>query len=68
MLRFFYVFLKVDMSFTIGSMLSVKSENEIILVKKASLSSVEMFTKYLKEQILEIIDLDKVNIIEMFVI
>lgn len=29
-------------------------------MKKASLSSVEMFTKYLKEQIMEIIDSDKV--------
>lgn len=29
-------------------------------MKKASLGSVEMFTKYLKEQIMEIIDSDKV--------
>lgn len=46
----------------IGYILSIKAENEISLIKKASLSSVEMFTKYLKEQIMEIIDSDKVNI------
>lgn len=46
----------------IGYILSIKAENEITLIKKASLSSVEMFTKYLKEQIMEIIDSDKVNI------
>lgn len=44
----------------IGYILSIKSENEITLIKKASLSSVDMFTKYLKEQIMEIIDADKV--------
>lgn len=45
----------------IGYILSTKAENELTLIKKASLSSVEMFTKYLKEQIMEIIDSDKVN-------
>lgn len=44
----------------IGYILSIKSENEITLIKKASLSSVDMFNKYLKEQIMEIIDADKV--------
>jgi len=50
----------VDISSVIGYILSIKSENEITLIKKASLSSVDMFTKYLKEQIMEIIDADKV--------
>jgi len=49
----------VDISSAIGYILSIKAENEITLMKKASLSSVEMFTKYLKEQIMEIIDSDK---------
>lgn len=53
-------FIKVDISSVIGYILSVKAENEITLMKKASLSSVEMFTKYLKDQIMEIIDSDKV--------
>lgn len=54
--------MKVDISSVIGYILSIKSENEITLMKKASLSSVDMFTKYLKEQIMEIIDADKVII------
>ncbi|VVC28157.1 Hypothetical protein CINCED_3A014976 [Cinara cedri] len=49
----------VDISPVMGFILSIKAENEITLIKKASLSSVEMFTKYLKEQIMEIIDSDK---------
>lgn len=49
----------VDISSAIGYILSIKAENEVTLIKKASLSSVEMFTKYLKEQIMEIIDSDK---------
>lgn len=47
-----------------GFVLSIKAENEVTLMKKASSSSVEMFTKYLKEQIMEIIDADKVNVIQ----
>lgn len=46
----------------IGYILSIKADNEITLIKKASLSSVEMFSKYLKDQIMEIIDSDKVNL------
>ncbi|XP_050429833.1 FACT complex subunit spt16-like isoform X2 [Adelges cooleyi] len=49
----------VDISAVIGYILSIKAENEIILMKKASLSSVDLFNKYLKEQIMEIIDSDK---------
>lgn len=56
-------FIKVDISSVIGYILSVKAENEITLMKKASLSSVEMFTKYLKDQIMEIIDSDKVYLV-----
>lgn len=53
-------YMQIDISSAIGYILSIKSENEITLIKKASLSSVDMFTKYLKEQIMEIIDADKV--------
>lgn len=59
---FYFSHIKVDISSVIGYILSIKSENEITLIKKASLSSVDMFTKYLKEQIMEIIDADKVII------
>ena len=38
-----------------------KEDIEILTVKKACLVSVDVFTKYLKDQILEIIDNDKVT-------
>lgn len=37
-----------------------KEDAEILTVKKACLVSVDVFTKYLKDQIMEIIDSDKV--------
>ncbi|XP_050532515.1 FACT complex subunit spt16 isoform X2 [Daktulosphaira vitifoliae] len=49
----------VDISTAMGYILSFKAENEITLIKKASLSSVDIFNKYLKEQIMEVIDSDK---------
>lgn len=39
-----------------------KEDTEILTIKKACLVSVDVFTKYLKDQIMEIIDADKVNI------
>lgn len=38
-----------------------KEDAEILTIKKACLVSVDVFTKYLKDQIMEIIDSDKVN-------
>ena len=41
--------------------MSPKEDSEILTIKKACLISVDVFTKYLKDQIMEIIDSDKVN-------
>lgn len=60
------MYFKVDISSCIGYILSLKADNELTLMKKASLSSVEMFGKYLKEQIMEIIDSDKVSYGSLF--
>lgn len=43
-----------------------KEDSEIITIKKACLISVDVFTKYLKDQIMEIIDSDKVYIYIFF--
>lgn len=48
-----------DMSNAIALLTSVKDEAEIELMKKASGVSVELFTKYLKDEIMDIIDADK---------
>ncbi|KAJ0180339.1 hypothetical protein K1T71_003743 [Dendrolimus kikuchii] len=48
-----------DISSTIGLLMAPKEDSEIITVKKACLVTVDVFTKYLKDQIMEIIDSDK---------
>lgn len=52
-------FQNVDISAAAALLMSPKEENEIITIKKACLVSVDVFTKYLKDQIMEIIDSDK---------
>ncbi|XP_015121824.1 FACT complex subunit spt16 isoform X4 [Diachasma alloeum] len=49
----------VDVSASCAYVMSPKEEIEILTVKKACLVSVDVFTKYLKDQIMEIIDSDK---------
>jgi hypothetical protein len=39
-----------------------KEEPELLTMKKACVVSVDVFNKYLKDQIMEIIDSDKVSI------
>lgn len=45
-----------------------KEDAEILTVKKACLVSVDVFTKYLKDQIMEIIDSDKVFDFYLYII
>lgn len=54
-------FENVDISSSIALLVAPKEDPEIITVKKACLVTVDVFTKYLKDQILEIIDSDKVS-------
>ncbi|XP_011506488.1 PREDICTED: FACT complex subunit spt16 isoform X2 [Ceratosolen solmsi marchali] len=49
----------VDVSAAVAYIMCPKEDSEILTVKKACLVSVDVFTKYLKDQILEIIDNDK---------
>ncbi|KAG6459246.1 hypothetical protein O3G_MSEX011280 [Manduca sexta] len=48
-----------DISSTIAFLMAPKEDSEIITVKKACMVTVDVFTKYLKDQIMEIIDSDK---------
>ncbi|CAG5011929.1 unnamed protein product [Parnassius apollo] len=52
-------FENVDISSSIAILMAPKEDSEIITVKKACLVTVDVFTKYLKDQIMEIIDSDK---------
>lgn len=52
-------FTTIDISPATAYLMAPKEDPEIILVKKACNVSVDVFTKYLKDQIMEIIDSDK---------
>lgn len=56
-------FENVDISSSIALLMAPKEDSEVITIKKACLVTVDVFTKYLKDQIMEIIDSDKVILI-----
>lgn len=39
--------------------MAAKEENELSIIRKACQVSVDLFNKYLKEQVMEIVDADK---------
>lgn len=49
-----------DIASAVGSILAVKDEQELSMIRKASDVTTSLFNKYLKEQIMDIIDQDKV--------
>lgn len=52
-------FQTVDVSPAVAMVIAPKDDYEILTIKKACMVSVDVFTKYLKDQIMEIIDSDK---------
>ncbi|XP_054715676.1 FACT complex subunit SPT16-like [Uloborus diversus] len=52
-------FSAVDISSTIAYLMAPKEDSEIAIIKKASQVTVDIYTKYLKNQVMEIIDADK---------
>lgn len=52
-------FEQIDVSSAFGFIMCAKEESEILTVKKACLVTVDVFNKYLKDHIMEIIDADK---------
>ncbi|XP_055626889.1 FACT complex subunit spt16 isoform X2 [Toxorhynchites rutilus septentrionalis] len=52
-------FESLDISVPIGYIMCTKEDSEIITIKKACLVTVDVFSKYLKDHIMEIIDADK---------
>lgn len=50
---------QIDISTALGYILAAKEEPEVLTVKKACLVTVDVFTKYLKDHIMEVIDADK---------
>lgn len=54
-------FENVDVGVAIAYVTAAKEENEILTVKKACLASVEIFDKYLRESVMDIVDAEKVR-------
>ncbi len=52
-------FEKVDVSAALAYIMSPKEDTEIVSIKKACLVTVDVFQKFLKDQIMEVIDADK---------
>lgn len=52
-------FEQIDISAALGWIMCIKEESEILTVKKACLVTCDVFGKYLKDHIMEIIDADK---------
>lgn len=52
-------FSTVDISSAVAYLMAPKEDSEVITIKKACMVTMDVFTKYLKDQIMEIIDSDK---------
>ncbi|KAH3774177.1 hypothetical protein DPMN_175551, partial [Dreissena polymorpha] len=52
-------FEKVDVSSSLAVIMAPKEESELRLIQKACSATCDVFSKYLKEQIMEVIDADK---------
>lgn len=59
-------FENVDIGASIAYIMAPKEEPELLTMKKACLVSVDIFGKHLKEQILEIIDAEKVSNFQLY--
>lgn len=58
----FNIVAQVDVSSAIAYTMAAKDDSEIVIMRKAAAVSSDVFTKYLKDQIMEIIDSDKVRL------
>lgn len=53
--------LQVDMSAGVAAVMSSKEDSELATMKKACQVSVDIFNKFLKDQVMDIIDAEKVS-------
>ena len=52
---------KVDLANPLAYVMAPKEESEVAIIKRASQATMDLFNKFLKEQIMQIIDADKVR-------
>lgn len=53
--------LQVDISAVVAYTIAVKEDGELALMRKAAAITSEVFTKFLKERVMEIVDADEVR-------
>jgi len=58
----FMAYFQVDVSSAMGLLMAPKEENELTHIKKACSITSDVFTKYLRDQIMDIIDSEKVGL------
>lgn len=51
----------VDIGASFAYIMAPKEESELLIIKKACMATVDVYGKYLKENIMEIIDAEKVS-------
>lgn len=52
--------MQVDVSSSIAYVMAPKEENEVSTIKRACQATMDLFNKFLKEQLMDLIDKDKV--------
>ena len=55
----------MDISSSLASLMSVKDESEVNMMKRAASITLEIYSKVFKENIKDIIDADKVRILHL---
>lgn len=55
-----FISVQIDISSALAYVMAPKEESEVMVVKKACQASMDLFNKYLKEQLMDLIDKDKV--------
>ena len=53
--------MQTDVTLSVALLMAPKDESEIKTIRKACQATVDLYSKYLKEQLIEIIDKDKVG-------
>ena len=57
---------QVDVSAQLAYVMAPKEESEVSTIKKACTATMDLFKKYLQDQLMEIIDADKVRCSQSF--
>lgn len=63
LISFFYICVQVDVSVPIAYIMAPKEEGELKIMQKASQVTCDVFNKWLKEQIMSIVDAEKVRVV-----